>query len=419
MNVLVLNCGSSSVKFQLIETSEDSTEKARERKLVTGIIDRLGDDAVFKLKSKSAPIEEKVAAPNHEIAVCAIIDRLGLRISAAQSEQRIDAVGHRVVHGGNLFTSAVVIDDETLARIESLDDLAPLHNPAAVSGIHAARKIFGAAVPMAAVFDTAFHHSMPEIASTYAIQYELAEKHAIRRYGFHGIAHQYSSLRWAEISGMPLARSNLVTVHLGNGSSLCAIREGRSVDTSMGFTPLEGLVMGTRSGDLDPALVIFLARKENVDAAEIESWLNHKSGLLGLSGVSNDMRKLLSRYDADHRARLAVDVFCYRARKYLGAYLAALGGADAIVFSGGIGENAPAVREKICAGMEGFGLSLDKAKNDAAIGAESLISSAGARISAYVIPSDEEAIIARETARLFRSSKGSQTKAARPSTSSG
>jgi len=404
MNVLVLNCGSSSVKFQLIESGGESAAMDRDRKLVVGLIDRLGDGATFKLKSGDtmSPPEEKLAAPNHEIAVRAIIARLGLTMSNGVGERQVDAVGHRVVHGGDLFTSAVAIDDDVLSRIESLNDLAPLHNPAAVNGIHAARKVFGAALPMAAVFDTAFHHTIPETAATYAIPVELAKKHAIRRYGFHGMAHQYSLLRYGELTGRPERQTDIITLHLGNGCSACAIRGGRSVDISMGFTPLEGLVMGTRSGDLDPALVNYLARKEKVDAAEVERWLNHRSGLLGLSGRSNDMRELLSVYETDARARLAVDVFCYRARKYLGAYLAALGGADAVVFSGGIGENAPAVREKICAGMDWCGLSLDQEKNSGAVGTESLISSAGGRVHVYVIPSDEEAIIARETVKLFQ-----------------
>ena len=404
MNVLVLNCGSSSVKFQLIESGGESAAMDRDRKLVVGLIERLGDGATFKLKSGDtmSPPEEKLAAPNHEIAVRAIIARLGLTMSNGVGERQVDAVGHRVVHGGDLFTSAVAIDDDVLSRIESLNDLAPLHNPAAVSGIHAARKVFGAAAPMAAVFDTAFHHTIPETAATYAIPVELAKKHAIRRYGFHGMAHQYSLLRYGELTGRPERQTDIITLPLGNGCSACAIRGGRSVDISMGFTPLEGLVMGTRSGDLDPALVNYLARKEKVDAAEVERWLNHRSGLLGLSGRSNDMRELLSVYETDARARLAVDVFCHRARKYLGAYLAVLGGADAVVFSGGIGENAPAVREKICAGMDWCGLSLDQEKNSGAVGTESLISSAGGRVHVYVIPSDEEAIIARETVKLFQ-----------------
>jgi len=370
---------------------------------MVGVIDRLGEDAIFKLKggSESTPGEEKTAAPNHEIAVREIIQRLDLTMAREAGARRIDVVAHRVVHGGNLFTAATAIDDETLARIESLDDLAPLHNPAAVSGIHASRKIFGSKAPMAAVFDTAFHHTLPETAAIYAIPYDLTAKHGIRRYGFHGMAHQYSMLRYAALSGVLPEQTKLVTLHLGNGSSACAIRGGRSIETSMGFTPLEGLVMGTRSGDLDPAVVTFLVRKENVDAAEVERWLNHRSGLLGLSGSSNDMRDLLSRYASDRRARMAIEVFCHRARKYLGAYLAALGGASAVVFSGGIGENAPAVREMICAEMEWCGLRLDKDKNNAAVGVEAAIEGADARIGAYVIPSDEEAIIAAETARLF------------------
>ena len=401
MNILVLNCGSSSVKFQLIETAGDSDATSRDRKLATGLVDRLGPDATLKLKFAGENVgpSEKIGAPDHEAAVRLIIERLDWDPSGTRG-RRVDAVGHRVVHGADLFTVATVLDDQNLAKIESLNDLAPLHNPAAVSGIHAARKSFGPSMRMAAVFDTAFHSTMPSIAATYAIDGDLAKKHRIRRYGFHGMAHRYSLLRYGELTGSAEREINIVTLHLGNGCSACAIRAGVSVDTSMGFTPLEGLVMGTRSGDLDAALVNYLARKENVDATEVELWLNHRSGLLGLSGLSGDMRELLAAYDANPRAHLAVEVFCYRARKYLGAYLAALGGAQAVIFSGGIGENAPAVREKICAGMEWCGLSLDRQKNDA--GVEGAISAAGARLQVYVIPSDEEAIIARETARLFQ-----------------
>lgn len=403
MNILVLNCGSSSIKFQLIETAGDLAAIAQDPKLIVGAIDRLGEHAIFKFKpgGEVTANQEKIAAPDHEIGVREIIQRLDLTMPGSSSARRIDAVAHRVVHGGDLFTAATVIDEKTLARIESLDDLAPLHNPAAVSGIHAARKIFGSTVPMTAVFDTAFHHTIPETAATYAIPYDLAARHHIRRYGFHGMAHQYSMLRYAALSGVSPEQVKLVTLHLGNGSSACAIRDGRSVETSMGFTPLEGLVMGTRSGDLDPALVSFLARKENVDAAEVERWLNQRSGLLGLSGRSHDMRELLSRYENDQRTRLAIDVFCYRARKYLGAYLAVLGGAQAIVFSGGIGENAPAIRESICREMAWCGLRLDQNKNKAALGVEAAIASSDSRIRAYVIPSDEEAIIAAETGCLL------------------
>jgi acetate kinase len=399
VRILVLNCGSSSVKFQLIETAAPGSTANPNRKLAIGLVDRFGARSVLMLKAGgAAKSEDKLAIANHEAAVRMIIERLGLTAAGAS---RIDAVGHRVVHGGELFTVPVAIDEDTLARIESLNELAPLHNPAAVSGIHAARKIFGAAMPMAAVFDTAFHHTIPENAATYAIPYDLARKHGIRRYGFHGMAHQCSLLRYSEISGTPAERLNLVTLHLGNGSSACAIRAGKSVDTSMGFTPLEGLVMGSRSGDLDPALVSYLARKESVDAAMVEHWLNECSGLLGLSGFSNDMRELLEASRTNPRAGLAIEVFCHRARKYLGAYLAVVGGADAVIFSGGIGENAPAVREKICTGMEWCGLRLDAEKNRSVIGVEARVSVPDAGLHCYVIPSDEEAIIARETARCF------------------
>ena len=269
------------------------------------------------------------------------------------------------------------IDDRVIAILDSLCDLAPLHNPSSLSGIHAASKVLGAAVPMVAAFDTSFHQTIPETAAIYALPYELATKHHIRRYGFHGLAHQYSAIRYGELTGKAADQINIVTLHLGNGCSACAIRNGVSIDTSMGFTPLEGLVMGTRSGDLDPALVAHLARQEGID--EVESLLNTGSGLLGVSGISSDMRELIALYEKNPRARLAIDVFCYRARKYLGAYLAALEGADAVVFSGGIGEHIPLVRRKICAGMKWCGLVLDEHQNDSVIGSEGRISTAEAQ----------------------------------------
>jgi acetate kinase len=269
-----------------------------------------------------------------------------------------------------------------------------------VGGIHAARKVFGAAMPMVAAFDTSFHQTIPERAVTYAIPYELSTKHHLRRYGFHGLAHQYSVLRYGELTGKAADEINIVTLHLGNGCSACAIRNGVSIDTSMGFTPLEGLVMGTRSGDLDPALVAHLARYEGID--EVENLLNTRSGLIGLSGISSDMRELIAVYKENPRARLAIDVFCYRARKYLGAYLAALQGADAVVFSGGIGEHLPFIRKEICGGMEWCGLFLDDRQNDSVIENEGRVSTAEASIQVFVIPSDEEAVIAREAAVLLQ-----------------
>jgi acetate kinase len=397
MKILVFNCGSSSVKFQVIDTAGNSRATQHDRKLAWGIVDRLGGQAsiTLKLSDGASTSEENLDISNFKDAVRTIIERLGALA------QNVEAVGHRVVHGADLFTSATVIDDAVLAKIESLNELAPLHNPAALSGVHAARRILHS-LPMAAVFDTAFHHTIPETAATYAIPVDLSKKHRIRRYGFHGIAHQYSVLRYGELHALSRDDIDIVTLHLGNGSSACAVRGGKSVDTSMGFTPLEGLVMGTRSGDLDPAIVGYLASKETVSPAEVERWLNERSGLLGLSGLSHDMRELMAVYDTNSHARLAVDVFCYRARKYLAAYLGILGAAGAVVFSGGIGENTPTVRQKICEGMEWCGLELEQEKNRSTVGVEGAISAPGARLRAYVIPSDEEAIIARETATLFR-----------------
>jgi len=306
------------------------------------------------------------------------------------------------VHGGERFIRSALIDDKVIAALEALCELAPLHNPGALSGIRAARKILGETVPMVAAFDTSFHHTIAEPVATYAIPYELSQKHRIRRYGFHGIAHQYDVARYAELNGKQAAEINIVTLHLGNGCSASAIRNGQSIDTSMGFTPLEGLVMGTRSGDMDPALVSYLARKENVDAAEVESWLNKRSGLLGLSGRSNDMRELTAAYNTDPRARLAIDVFCYRARKYVGAYFAVLeGAAEALIFSGGIGENSTLVRREICRGMEWCGLTLDENTNAKVAGRDGRISARNSKRQIFVIHTDEEALIARDVAAVI------------------
>jgi acetate kinase len=395
MKILVLNCGSSTLKFQLIETGGS---KRKDRKLADGIVDQIGGPASYRFKASGAVSEEKTAViPTHEEAVRCVIDWL----RSKPELDSIEAVGHRVVHGGDRFTSSVLIDDEVIAALDALCEIAPLHNPATLSGIHAARKTLGTSVPMAAAFDTSFHHRIPEHAALYAIPYDLAQKHKVRRYGFHGLAHQYDVARYGEIVGKSTEQINAVTLHLGNGCSASAIRNGQSIDTSMGLTPLEGLIMGTRSGDLDPALVSYLARKEAVDATEIENWLNKRSGLLGLSGVSNDMRELTAAYDKNSRARLAVDAFCYRARKYLGAYLAALGSAEAVIFSGGIGENSPLVRAMICRDMNWCGLYLDSSANEAVLGRDGMISSADSSLKIAVIHTNEEMIIARETVRLI------------------
>jgi acetate kinase len=403
MKILVINSGSSTVKFQLIGLVWNGAKPAQDERLARGLVDRVGGSAVCSFSSTAGvSVREEIPVPTHEDAVRKILNWLhSLPQQNAGGNLAFDAIGHRVVHGGEHFVSPVLLDDKIIAKLEDLNDLAPLHNPAAIHGIRAARKLLGPAIPSVAAFDTSFHHAMHASAATYAIPAELALKHRIRRYGFHGLAHQYSLMRYAELTGTPEEKARIITLHLGNGCSACAIRDGASFDTSMGFTPLEGLMMGTRSGDLDPSIVSYLARREGVTADEVESWLNKRSGLLGVSGLSNDMRELTAAYDGNPRARLAVDMFCYRARKYIGAYLAALGGAQAVVFSGGIGENNPLVRAIICTGMEWCGLELDAAANASVVGQEGMIAAAGSALKVLVVRTDEEIIIARETARLI------------------
>jgi acetate kinase len=339
---------------------------------------------------------------DHAQAVHVLMNRL------ADDVKGIEAVGHRVVHGGDRFMESTLITDEVEAGIDALSDLAPLHNPACLAGIRGAKSVMGPRVPMVAVFDTAFHRTMPEVARRYAIPADLADRHHIRRYGFHGIAHASLAEGYAAGTGTSLEDESIITVQLGNGCSVAAIAKGRSVETSMGFTPLEGLVMGTRSGDVDPSLVGFLADREKVPVAEVERWLNERSGLLALSGRSNDMRELLraAEQERDRRAQFAIDVFCYRVRKYLGGYLAVLEGADAVVFGGGIGENAPEVRQRVCRNMEWCGIRLHDERNRAAMamkpGSAATISMDDSKPAVYVVAADEETWIAKETARCVR-----------------
>jgi acetate kinase len=406
MNVLVFNCGSSSLKFQVIELDGRAASGERERRLARGSIERIGGEASCAFTTMDGSVSHQTThIPSHEDAVRKALSWLAsVPVSGHDSPllDSLDAVGHRIVHGGGHFRSSVLIDDAVIATLESLNELAPLHNPPAVKAIHACRTVIEAALPMVAAFDTAFHQTLPDYASSYALPYDLSERHGIRRYGFHGLAHHYVTSRYAELTGTPRDQVTIITLHLGNGCSASAIQHGKSVDTSMGFTPLEGLVMGTRSGDLDPTVVSHLVRKEGVSVDEVETWLNTRSGLQGVSGRSNDMRELLEHSDHDVRARLAIELFCYRARKYIGAYLAVLGRASALVFSGGIGEHSAAIRAKICAGMEWCGLAVDSARNAAIQGSEGLLSSADARIHVYVIPSDEEILIARDTAEILQ-----------------
>jgi acetate kinase len=406
MNVLVLNCGSSTIKFQLIATDLARINENTDRRLARGAIERIGGEAIIALHVEGHEPQRLTAALRDTRAAVDWIIRWACSEQSGVTEVRsvadVHAVGHRVVHGGERFTHSVLITDEVLRGIEDCIDLAPLHNPANIKGIVAAREVFGTGLPQAAVFDTAFHQTLPEHAYLYAIPYQFYRRHRVRRYGFHGTSHRYVAYRYRQLRGLAREQTNVITLHLGNGCSVAAIRQGDSLDTSMGMTPLEGLVMGTRSGDIDPAIIDFLAAKEGLTAEQVETMLNKQSGLIGISGLTNDMRELLAEAheNDDRRARLAIEIFCYRARKYIGAYLAALGGAESIVFTGGIGENAAEVRARICQGLEWFGLELDPARNEAQTnGREGLITSDSARLAAYVIPTDEELLIARDTVR--------------------
>jgi acetate kinase len=404
MHVLVVNSGSSSIKFRLVEVVEEPTGALTSRSaLLQGVVKGIGEVASFEVTGQDGHRSTTtVEIRDHAHALRVLFDHLSGSLRA------INAVGHRVVHGGDRYVEPTLITEQVEAGIDRLAELAPLHNPSCLAGIRGARAILGSALPMVAVFDTAFHQTMPEVARRYALPAELTERHRIRRYGFHGIAHASLAAGYAEATGRPLERTRLITMQLGNGCSVAAIAQGRSVETSMGFTPLEGLVMGTRSGDVDASIVSYLSEREKVEASEVERWLNERSGLLGLSGRSNDMRELLraAEQEQDKRAEFAIDLFCYRVRKYLGAYLAVLSGADAIVFGGGIGENAPEIRDRICKKMEWCGLRLDPDFNRAAIGLApgraAKISVDGSRLAAYVVAADEETWIARETVRCVR-----------------
>jgi len=409
MNVLVLNCGSSSVKFQIITTDLEQIADNSDHQLARGSIERIGGEAIVLLQASGHDPERSTATLRDTRAAVELIIRWACSVESGIDEIRsiadIHAVGHRVVHGGERFTHSVVITDEVLRGIEDCIELAPLHNPTNIKGILAARDVFGIGLPQVAVFDTAFHQTLPEHAYLYALPYQLYRRHRVRRYGFHGTSHRYVAYRFRQIRNIQREQTNVITLHLGNGCSIAAIRNGDSVDTSMGLTPLEGLVMGTRSGDIDPAIVDFIAAKEGLTSREVETLLNKQSGLLGISGLTNDMRELLAEAheNDDRRARLAIEVFCYRARKYIGAYMAAVSGADAIVFTGGIGENSVEIRSRICAGMEWMGIEFDADRNNAyQSGTDGMITKDGSRVAVYVIPTDEELLIARDTVRCVR-----------------
>ncbi|HET9495104.1 MAG TPA: acetate/propionate family kinase [Chloroflexia bacterium] len=422
MKILVLNSGSSSLKFDVMSVDFGGDRPPAVSRLASGAVSRIGDDdeyadVRFTLASpvqSGAPArweEREVAGVrDHRDAVAQVfawLDTVPSVDGDGTLQSAIDAVGHRVVAGGERFIAPALIEGDVLDALDDIGEIAPLHNPPAVLCIRAAGEELGPSIPQVAVFDTSFHATLPDYAYTYAIPRELTERHNIRRYGFHGTAHEYMLERYAQLADVPREQATIVTLQLGNGCSATAIRNGRSVDTSMGFTPLEGLVMGTRSGDIDAGLVSYLGDKENIPISEIDDVLNQKSGLLGMSGRSGDMRDLLSVEAEDEHARLAVEVFVYRVRKYIGAYLAALGGAQAVVFGGGIGENGAGIRARICDGMEWCGLRLDPGRNEAVVGMDGRISAEGAEVEAYVIKVDESALIARYTAEYV--SKNAQT----------
>ena len=397
MNILAVNSGSTSLKLDLMQVESSG---AAPRRLVRGRVERFGPEAAtdFQLGDGERFRSSKNVA-DHRAGVSWFLDNLAA--ASGGTLLPIAAAVHRVVHGGARFTAPALLDEGVLAELEALSELAPLHNPPALTAIRAVRSALGADVPMVAVFDTAFHRALPPRAAIYPLPHELTARHGLRRFGFHGIAHDCMLRRYAHLAGVPIAEAVLITLQLGGGCSAAAVRDGHSVDTSMGFTPLEGLMMGTRTGDLDPGLLLYLARKEGVGVADLENMLNQRSGLLGVSGRSADLRQVLAAAPHDARAALAVDMFCYRARKYIGAYLAALGGAQAIVFGGGVGENQPRVRQRICEGLDWFGLVLDPVRNAAATGVEGRISRDDARVQAWVVSVDEAALMAEGAAECL------------------
>lgn len=393
MKILVINAGSSSLKYQFIDMDNMNV-------IAKGLCERIGIDGRLKHTpgGKDTVIIEK-AMPDHTAAIGMVIDALtDKEHGVIQSMDEISAVGHRVVHGGEFFSESVVIDESVKKSIEECIELAPLHNPANLTGIVACENVIPHAKQVA-VFDTAFHQTMPAEAYLYALPYEYYTEHKIRRYGFHGTSHKYVTARAAELLGKPVEDLKLITLHLGNGSSLAAVNGGKSVDTSMGFTPLAGLVMGTRSGDIDPAIVSFVAEKENLSVKEVSDVLNKKSGVLGVSGVSSDFRDLAEQAETNERAKLSLDMFSYSLKKFIGQYIAVMNGVDALVFTAGIGENNVELRSQIAKELSFFGLSIDEEKNKVR-GKDMDISTPDAKVKTLVIPTNEELMIALDTKRL-------------------
>lgn len=405
MKILVLNCGSSSLKFQLIDTTPERIAANDDLVLAQGAVEKIGTgQAIVTYQPKGGPkVREDKPILKHQEAIQTAFDHMTGEGGVVRNLAEIEGVGHRIVHGGEHFQQSVLIDDAVLKLIEAAVDLAPLHVPHNLKGYYASRALLPDAKNVA-VFDTSFHQTMPPKAFLYGLPYLYYTRDKVRRYGFHGTSHRYVAYRFAQLHNSSSDKFKLITCHLGNGCSMAAIENGKSVDTSMGLTPLEGLMMGTRAGDLDPGAVLYVAEHAEMGLHETDVVLNRYSGLYGISGLSNDMRDLITAsQDGNQRATLAIDVFCYRVKKYIGSYLAAMNGADAIVFTGGIGENAALVRARICESMDGLGVALDAGKNDAAVGNEADIGADEARTRVWVIPTNEELLIARDTVRCILS----------------
>ncbi|WP_302986976.1 acetate/propionate family kinase [uncultured Muribaculum sp.] len=393
MNILVLNCGSSSVKYKLINVDDKKT-------LAEGGVEKIGIPGSFlkfRLPDGSKKVIEEVI-PDHRKAIMDILNILtDPTYGCISSFKEIDAVGHRVVHGGEKFNKSVLINDEVIEKIKECYDVAPLHNPANMAGIDAITELMPG-VPQVAVFDTAFHQTMPAEAYMYALPYEIYTKYSVRRFGFHGTSHRYVARRVCDFLGVPYENQRIITCHIGNGGSITAVKDGKSIDTSMGLTPVEGLMMGTRVGDVDPGALTFIMDKEHLDTKQLSNLINKKSGVLGISGISSDMRDIDAAIaEGNERAKLALDMYIYRIIKYIGAYTAVLNGVDIIVFTGGVGENQQPLRKAVCEHLSYLGVKIDDAVNASSRGEEKVISAADSKVKVVVIPTDEELMIARDT----------------------
>ena len=395
MKIFVVNCGSSSIKYQLIDMQDESV-------IAKGLVERIGIEGSCLTHTPAGKDKVKLESeiPDHVDGIKKVLAALvDPNYGVIKSTDEIDAVGHRVVHGGEIFSESVVITEEILKQIEGLSDMAPLHQPPNVAGIRACQKVMPN-TPQVAVFDTAFHQTMPQTAYMFGVKYEEYEKYGIRKYGFHGTSHRYVSACAAEMLGKDIKDTKIITCHLGNGSSITAVDGGKSVDTSMGFTPLDGVLMGTRTGSIDPAVVPILMTKKGLDAAAMDKYMNKECGVLGISGVSSDFRDLeAAAAEGNKKAQLALDMFCYQVKRYIGAYAAAMGGVDAIVFTAGVGENDIGTRAKVCEGLEFLGVKLDADRNNVR-GKATEISAADSKVKVFLIPTNEELVIARDTNRL-------------------